>query len=323
MTATAAGGYRHPAPSAAMVAQAVAATGPLDLAGSYELCRRLNAAHGRTYYLATRFLPREQRRHVHALYAFARYADDLVDHGELAWSPARRRAELEAWAATFLASLARGESDDPVCKAVIATVLELGIAHDDLRAFLASMAMDLEVTRYATYADLSGYMHGSAAVIGAMVLPVLRPTSPEARPPAMDLGVAFQLTNFIRDLAEDFDRGRIYLPLEDLDRFGVTEDAFRARHVGPAFRRLLVFEARRARALYRRAEMGWELLHPSSQACVRIAHRLYAGILDEVERADWQVFRARAAVPAWRKGAIAGRELLWPSRPTATPDRAT
>ena len=115
-------GYRHPAPSAAIVAQAVAATGPVDLAGSYELCRRLNAAHGRTYYLATRFLPREQRRHVHALYAFARYADDLVDHGDLAWSPARRRAELEAWAATFLASLERGESDDPVRKAVIATV---------------------------------------------------------------------------------------------------------------------------------------------------------------------------------------------------------
>ena len=140
----------------------------------------------------------------------------------------------------------------------------------------------------------------------------------------MDLGVAFQLTNFIRDLAEDLDRGRIYLPLEDLDRFGVTEDDFRARHVGPAFRRLLVFEARRARALYRRAEMpaGSCCTPPRRPACASPTGST-PRILDEVERADWQVFRARAAVPAWRKGAIAGRELVWPSRPTATPDRAT
>lgn len=323
MTAAPAGGYRHPAPSTAIVARRTGGSA-VDLRGSYEVCRRLNAAHGRTYYLATRFLPRDRRPHVYALYAFARYADDLVDHFDLGWTPARRRAELESWSAGFLASLGAGDSDDPVLKAVIHTVGVLGVEHDDLRAFLASMAMDLEVTRYATYDDLYGYMHGSAAVIGAMMLPVLRPTHPEARGPAMDLGVAFQLTNFIRDVAEDWDRGRIYLPLVDLERFGVAEADFQARHVTPAFRRLLVFEATRTHALYRRAEAGWALLHPSSQACIRIAHRLYAGILDRLEAQDWQVFRTRASVPAWRKAAITGAELVRPTRPrtalTTDPD---
>ena len=310
-------GYRHPPPSTRIVAAGLvgrARADSLDLQHSYELCRRLNAAHGKTYYFATRFLPAGLRPHVHALYGFARYADDLVDHLDLAWEPARRRAALEAWSAEFLAALARGRSDDPVLKAVVHTVETLGIRHEDLRAFLDSMAMDLTVTRYATYEDLAGYVHGSAAVIGSMMLPVLRPTHPDARARAMDLGVAFQLTNFIRDLAEDWDRGRIYLPLEDLERFGVTEDDLRARVTTTGLRRLLAFEAGRTRALYRRAEAGWTMLHPRSQVCIRIAHRLYREILDRAERADWDVFAVRASVPLRRKVAVAAREVTRPSR---------
>lgn len=310
-------GYRHPEPSTAIVAAGVAGNGEVDLATSYELCRRLNAAHGRTYYFATRFLPRDRRHHVHALYGFARYADDLVDHFDLDWSDAQRRAALEAWSAGFLRSLASGHSDDPVLKAVIATVCELGIAHDDLCAFLRSMAMDLTVTRYETYEDLHGYVYGSAAVIGAMMLPVLGARHPDARARAMDLGVAFQLTNFLRDIAEDWDRGRIYLPLEDLDRFGVTEDHFRRRSVTPQMRRLLAFEVDRTRRLYARAEQGWGMLEPRSQACIRIAHRLYGEILDRIERADWQVFDHRASVPLRRKATVAAREIL--RRPQPVP----
>ncbi len=305
-----AAGYGHPAPSTQIVAESLAGRdGQVDLATSYELCRRLNAAHGRTYYFATRFLPAAQRHHVHVLYGFARYADDLVDHLDLCWEPAQRRAALEEWSAQFLASLETGGTDDPVLQAVVHTVTELGIRHDDLRAFLRSMAMDLTVTRYATYDDLYGYVYGSAAVIGSMMLPVLGAVHPDARKRAMDLGVAFQLTNFLRDVAEDYDRGRIYLPTEDLERFGVSEWDFHARHLSPAFRRLLAFEVDRTRALYRRAEAGWVMLAPSSQACIRIAHRCYAAILDRIEAADYQVFRTRAAVPTWRKAAIAAREL--------------
>ncbi|MGH8910230.1 MAG: phytoene/squalene synthase family protein [Egibacteraceae bacterium] len=275
----------------------------------------MNAAHGRTYYFATRFLPRSKRRHVHALYGFARYADDLVDHMDLSWEPEQRRRALEAWSREFLTSLMTGRTQEPVLMAVLNTVQELGIRHDDLRAFLRSMAMDLEVSRYATYDDLYGYVYGSAAVIGSMMLPVLGSTHPQARDRAMDLGVAFQLTNFLRDIAEDWDRDRIYLPLEDLERFGVTERDFRARRVGENFRRLLAFEAQRTRALYRRAEAGWAMLPPASRACIRIAHHLYREILDRLEAADWQVFGVRAAVPTRRKLAVAARELIRPTKP--------
>ena len=292
----------------------------MDLATSYDLCRRLNAAHGRTYYFATRFLPAASRRHVHALYGFARYADDLVDHLDLSWDATLRRKALESWGEEFLASLERGDTDEPVLKAVVHTVHELGIRHDDLRAFLAAMAKDLTVTRYATYEDLAEYVHGSAAVIGSMMLPVLGAHHQRSRERAMDLGVAFQLTNFLRDVAEDWDRGRIYWPLEDLERFGVTEWDFRSRQVGPRFARLLAFEAQRTRALYRRAEAGWAMLDPASQVCIRIAHRLYAEILDRVEAADWQVFRVRASVPTSRKLVVAAQELVWPSRPHADLD---
>ncbi|CAN5123854.1 phytoene/squalene synthase family protein [soil metagenome] len=311
MSSAVAGGYVHPTPSTAIVSDLLGGRSgaDVDLATSYELCRRINEAHGRTYYFATRLLPAPKRPHVHALYAFARYADDLVDHLGLEWTAADRRRELETWAKGFLADLDAGQTDDPVLKAVIHTVTALDIDHDDLRAFLDSMAMDLTVTRYPTYDDIYGYMHGSAAVIGSMMLPVLEPLTPAARQPAMDLGVAFQLTNFIRDIAEDFERGRIYLPLEDLERFSVTEDDFRSRQVGPDLRRLLAFEIDRTRALYRRAEAGWGMLPPASARCIRTAHHLYAGILDAVEASGYQVFRVRASVPGWRKALVAAREM--------------
>jgi phytoene synthase len=131
-------------------------------------------------------------------------------------------------------------------------------------------------------------------------------------------GIAFQLTHFLRDVAVDLDRGRNYLPLEDFERFGVTEEDFERRTVTPSVRRLLAFEATRTRALYRRAEAGWAMLEPRSQACIRIAHRLYGEILDRLEAADWQVFNQRPAVPIHRKLAVAARELA--RRPQPAPN---
>jgi 15-cis-phytoene synthase len=309
-----AGGYRHPAPAATIVAGLT--DGPaepaLSLERSYEICRRLHAAHGRTYYAATRLLPAVRRRHVHALYAFARYADDLVDHAGLDWSRPQRAAALAAWRADTHAALADGTSAHPVLHALAHTVATFGLRNDDVEAFLASMALDLTVMRYETYADLARYMHGSAAVIGGLMVPVLG-AEPAARAPAMALGVAFQLSNFLRDVAEDWDRGRIYLPLEDLARFGVGEWDFRTRRVGPGFRRLFAFEIARARALYRQAEDGFALLPPASRRCIRVAHRLYGGILDAIEASDYQVFRVRASVSPVRKALVAARVLLAPA----------
>ena len=306
-----AGGYVHPNPTTQIVSDMVgeARGADVSLGTSYELCRRINAAHGRTYYFATRLLPAAKRPHVHALYAFARYADDLVDHLGLDWTAADRRRELEGWTAGFLADLAAGQTEDPVLKAVIHTITVLDIDHADLDAFLRSMAMDLTVTSYATYEDLHAYVYGSAAVIGSMMLPVLEPLTEDAREPAMELGIAFQLTNFIRDIAEDVERGRVYLPQEDLDRFGVTDEHLRSRVVGPELRRLVAFEIDRTRALYRRAEAGWALLPPASARCIRTAHHLYAGILDRIEASGYQIFQVRAAVPGWQKAAVAIREM--------------
>ncbi|HEU4426968.1 MAG TPA: phytoene/squalene synthase family protein [Pilimelia sp.] len=287
-----------------------------ELAAAYARCRALHRRHGRTYYLATRLLPAPKRRHVHALYGFARYADEIVDSaGDL--PAAHRAARLATWSARFLAGLDGATVDDPLLPAVLHTIAVLDLDRSDFASFLHSMAMDLTVTSYARYEDLLGYMEGSAAVIGTMMLPVLGAADPAAaREPARQLGLAFQLTNFIRDVAEDLGLGRVYLPEADLARFGVTRadlTAAAARGAAPEpVRRLIAYEVRRARAHYAAAAPGIPMLAPASQACIRTAYHLYAGILDEVEAAGYDVFVRRAVVPRRRRAAVAIRCLLTP-----------
>jgi phytoene synthase len=285
----------------------------VDLADAYARCRALHKRHGRTYYLATRLLPPWKRRHVHALYGFTRYADEIVDQ----IGAGAREERLAAWSERFLAGL-RGEPvDDPLLPAVLHTIAVFDLDVDDFATFLRSMAMDLTITSYDTYADLLDYMEGSAAVIGTMMLPILGSTDPAAaREPARQLGLAFQLTNFIRDVAEDLARGRIYLPREDLVRFGLT--AADLTPGNPKVKPLIAYEVSRARKHYAAAAPGIPLLEPASQACMRTAFRLYSGILDEVEAADHDVFARRATVPNRRRAAVAVRSLLTrPGTPVA------
>jgi phytoene synthase len=277
-----------------------------DLAASYERCRELHKRHGRTYYLATRLLPAWKRRHVHALYGFTRYADEIVDDTG-ALPPAERAARLAEWADRFRA----GATDDPLLPAVLHTIAVFDLDRNDFEAFLRSMAMDLTVTAYRTYEDLLDYMEGSAAVIGTMMLPILGSRDPvAAREPARQLGLAFQLTNFIRDVAEDLDRGRLYLPEEDLAAFGVSRADLERRVSTPPVKAVIRYEVDRARAHYRAAAPGIPLLSPGSQACMRTAFRLYGGILDEIVTADYNVFARRATVPKRRRAAVAVRCLL-------------
>ncbi|MDG4790693.1 phytoene/squalene synthase family protein [Micromonospora sp. WMMD1102] len=291
-----------------------------SLGGSYERCRELHRRHGRTYYLATRLLPAWKRRHVHALYGFTRYADEIVDRTEELPTSARS-ARLADWSQRFLAGL-RGEPvTDPLLPAVLHTIAVFDLDRADFAAFLRSMAMDLTVTDYPRYADLLDYMEGSAAVIGTMMLPILGSADPAAaREPARQLGFAFQLTNFIRDVAEDLDRGRVYLPGEDLARFGVTPAdlvaAARQGRATPPIRQLVEYEVRRAREHYLAAAPGVTLLAPASQSCIRTAYLLYGGILDEVVAAGYDVFAGRAVVPRSRRAAVVARALL---TPTGTP----
>jgi phytoene synthase len=280
------------------------------LAASYERCRALHREHGRTYYLATRLLPRWKRRHVHALYGFTRYTDDIVDsmNGQ---SPVQRAARLRRWADRFTAALAGGLVDDPVLPAVLHTIDVFDLDRADFADFLRSMEMDLTLTEYDTYDDLLEYMAGSAAAIGTMMLPILGASNLAlAREPARQLGLAFQLTNFIRDVGEDLDRGRIYLPLKDLAEFGVTAADLRAGIATAPIKDLIAFEVGRAREHYACAAKGIPMLAPASQRCIRTAYRLYGGILDEVVRAGYDVFGRRATVPNRRRLAVAAASLL-------------
>ena len=275
----------------------------------YRRCAELTRRFGTTYYWGALLLPKPRRRHVHAVYALCRLADDIVDDPDTIAqsSVAQMRSRLEAFAQSFQTALAAGGSTDPVMAAVVDTVRVADIDPECFQRFFAAMAMDLTTTRYETWEDLCDYMEGSAAVIGEMMLPVLQPRDRAAREPARSLGLAFQLTNFLRDIDEDLDRGRVYVPQADIHRFGVD---IQARTVTPEWRALMAFQIERNRELYRIADAGIPMLPPRSARCVGAARVLYAQILERIEAADYDVFTGRVRVPTWRKAMTAGRIMV-------------
>ncbi|CAN2191586.1 ERG9 Phytoene/squalene synthetase [Candidatus Nanopelagicaceae bacterium] len=273
---------------------------------SYEECKRLNALHGKTYYLATLLLPAAKRPPVHALYGFARYADEIVDDLASTLSPEEKADALRTWGDTVLADLRKGESNDLIGRALVDTVKKYSIPLDYFDAFMTSMEMDLTVTRYKTYEDLMTYVYGSAVVIGLEMLPILGYSDPRAIEAATALGTAFQLANFIRDIGEDIDRGRIYMPLDDLARFGVTEEMLLKRELTPEIIEAIKYQIDRVRELQDRAEAGIQFLDPISRPCIRAASELYCGIVDEIEANGYDVFGKRASTSTWRRARVAG-----------------
>ncbi|MFE5189749.1 phytoene/squalene synthase family protein [Streptomyces sp. NPDC056628] len=281
------------------------------LRDAYLRCRTLNARHGRTYFLATRLLPVERRCAVHALYGFARWADDIVDDLDRSRTPAERDVLLRRLESDLAHGLRTGGGDEPVVRAVADTAARYGIDTALFADFMASMRADLTVTDYPTYADLRAYMHGSAAVIGLQMLPVLGTVVPreEAAPHAADLGVAFQLTNFLRDVGEDLDRGRVYLPADLLAAHGVDRPLLEwSRRTGrrdPRIRAAFVAAEALTREVYRAAEPGIAMLEPRVRPCIRTAFTLYGGILDAIAEQDHDVLHRRAVVSLGRRAATA------------------
>ena len=276
-----------------------------ELRASYAECKRLNSLHGKTYYLATLLLPAAKRPFVHALYGFARYADEIVDDLDSKLSQQEKANELERWGNGILEDLRTGSSSDHVGAALVDTVQRFKIPIPYFEAFLKSMTMDLTITEYQTFEDLMVYIYGSAVVIGLQMVPILGPLSEAAYEPAGKLGAAFQLANFIRDVGEDLERGRIYLPIVELEQFGVTKAMLAQRVLTPEIKAVLQFQIARVRELQAAASVGIQFLEPASRACIEAASELYCGIVDEVEKINFEIFTKRATTSTWRRITVA------------------
>jgi phytoene synthase len=260
--------------------------------------------HAKTFYFASHVLPAQKRSDAYAVYAFCRYVDDQID---LAPDEAARvRAFVEL---TKLLDVAYGvsESDSlavslPWLTAFRETIQRRSIPQGYFQDLLAGVEMDRGRVRIGTWEELDRYCYHVAAVVGLIMVHVLTEPSPELLKPARDLGTAMQLTNILRDIREDWERDRLYLPLPELEKFGITPEDIGLQRVTDSFRAMMRFQIGRARAYYSYAEPGIATLpKDGSQLTVRLMSTLYGAILDEIERADYQVYRGRVHVSFARK----------------------
>jgi phytoene synthase len=256
-----------------------------------EVARRLNKKHGTSYYFATCLFPKHLREATFALYAFFRVPDEFVDNG----APDQAQQLLENWRTDWHKAYQSGTSTDPVLRLNAEVFHRYQIPFAYSESFLEAMFRDLSDTRYANYAELERYMYGSAAVVGLMMSHAIGFSDPRALEYAQKLGYAMQLTNFLRDIDEDFQqRGRIYLPLDDLQRFGVKEAQFAERYFDANFYSLMQFQMQRAHKLYEDAEPGIALLNSEGRRAVRVASALYRAILTKLEQQGSNPFAGRA-----------------------------
>ena len=276
---------------------------------SYLECKRLNSLHGKTYYLATLLLPPEKRPFVHALYGFARYADEIVDDLASTLTDDEKANSLNQWGEGVISDIKSGNSDDVIGKALVDTVNRFDIPIRYFQSFLHSMSMDLTITEYQEYEDLKEYVYGSAAVIGLQMVSVLGIEKGfsinEVNAAAEKLGVAFQLANFIRDVGEDLDRGRVYLPITEMQAHGVTREMLERKVLTPEIKSALKEQIERVRKLQQESRVGISMLAKQSRACIQAASELYCGIVDEVEKIDYQIFTKRAKTSNWRRMKVA------------------
>jgi len=266
--------------------------------------------YAKTFYFTSHILPREKRMAAYAVYGFCRYVDnvtdaaaDHADRSALAISLTALRQELDA-----IYDNALGRTS---WSAFRETVLRYGIPREYFHTLIRGVEMDLVKSRYQTFEELEEYCYCVASVVGLIMTRIFGSSSERARTPAVDLGTAMQLTNILRDIGEDQRMGRVYVPQEELARFGVSGEDLAAGRVTEQFAALMRFQIERARELYRRAASGIPYLtNDGSRYCVQLMGTTYAGILDAIEQNGFDVFTRRAYVPLRRKVAIAFRHLL-------------
>lgn len=283
-------------------------------ARSYASAERVTAAWARSFHFASRFLPVSKRRSVFALYDYCRYADNLVD------APGgRSRAEvlagLERLAAMVRSLHAGGMAPSERWLALADTLRCNDVPLVPLLELIDGVAMDLDEVLYPNYPALYRYCRRVAGGVGLMLGPILGVTSPRFREPGIGLGVAMQLTNILRDVAEDLDAGRVYLPADELARFGLDRPALERRVATREFKALMRFQVDRARALFDAGNPVIPLFPgDGSRLTVRLMQRTYAGILDRIERQGYDVFRGRTYVSGARKLLILGG-AVWSELP--------
>ncbi len=257
------------------------------------VCRALHRKHGTTYYFSTLRFPADIKWQVHGLYGFVRIADEWVDNpGGLTIQ--EQRSKLEAWRDSMVRGIAGEKPEHPAMRVFCDAIRERNLPVQEAHCFLNAMIMDLDKARYETYEELREYVRGSASAIGILMCSIIgAPSDSDTIAQAQSLGEAMQLTNFLRDVAEDYRRGRIYLPQEDMARFGVSNQDIACGKLTSNVKQLIQFEIERARGLYAYSDAGIQKLPKHAQKAILLARLLYSQILDQIEANEYQIFDRR------------------------------
>jgi phytoene synthase len=274
-----------------------------SLADSYAHCRRVARTRARNFYYSFVLLSHPQRDAMCAIYAFMRYCDDLSDE------PGANRAAIDQWRAALDQALAGRTEAHPVLPAFLDTVTRYQIPPRYFHEMIDGVASDLEPRRLDTFAELYRYCYLVASTVGLTIIHIFGYNSPDALPLAEKCGVAFQLTNILRDIREDAGRGRVYLPVEDLERFRVNADDLQAGLRTPEFIDLMDFETTRAREYYRESQPLLGLVERRSRPSLAALIGIYSRLLDRIEQSNYDVFRRRISLPAAEKCWIVAKSL--------------
>ncbi len=266
------------------------------LSSAYQYCKEITRAHSRTFYLASNLLPAHKRRAVQAMYAFCRSTDDLVD-------TVRQTTNSDAAFANWRSRLAHHHpsANDPVPLAWADVQTRYSIPRGYADQLIDGISRDLHQNRYQSFSELTEYCYGVASTVGLMAMHIIGFRGEEALPYAVKLGIALQLTNILRDVAEDWRAGRLYLPLDEMSEFGLCQADIAAGRIDDNWRAFMRFQIDRARQLYDEAQPGIMMLNGDGRFAIAAAASLYAAILEDIEANDYDVFQRRAHVGAWGK----------------------
>jgi phytoene synthase len=269
--------------------------GDASLRQAYLLAERIAAEHSKSFHLASGLLPEEKRAAVRALYAFCRTVDDIVDES----SSSERVHQLEAW--RTIITTASAPDGDLVAAAWVDSMSRYHIPRHYALQLIDGVARDLTQARYTTFEDLATYCYGVASTVGLMSMHIVGFRDRKAVPYAIKLGVALQLTNILRDVGEDYRNGRVYLPREDMLNFGISETDIEMGKITPRWRKFMQFQIERARNLYEEAWQGIAMLERDGQLAIGASAVFYNGILEDIEKHDYDVFNRRARLSSWEK----------------------